>query len=144
MSKEITMSFKQFFEKERGNITLDSIIKENDLESMAGKILKNKKLTKIVVTITALINMSISVHADETTQQAVAQIQNAENQIVPVVLAIIGAICSIACMAEIGKSVITKKGNDIGQIIMKYILAFVGSCAVPWAFRIIRGMFKLG
>lgn len=143
MSKEITMTINQFMEMERGNLDLKQIIQNNNLESICGEILKNKQLTNFVVTTTALINMSVVVHADETTQ-AIAQIQGAENKIVPVILAIIGAICTIACIAEIGKSVITKKGSDIGQIIMKYILAFSGACAVPWAFRIIRGMFKIG
>jgi hypothetical protein len=143
MSREITMSIHEFMEMERGNITLKEIAHNNDLEYIAGKILKDKQLTRFVVVSTALICMSIKAHANETTE-AIAQIQNAENQIVPVILAIIGSICTIACIGEIGKSLITKKGADIGQIIMKYILAFAGGCAVPWIFRIIRGMFKLG
>lgn len=142
--KEITMSIHEFMEIQRGNLNLNEIINNNNLESIAGEILKNKRLTKIVITITALINMKIIAYANDETTQAIAQIQGAENKIVPVLLAIIGTICTIACIAEIGKSVITKKGSDIGQIIMKYILAFCGSCAVPWAFRIIRNMFKLG
>jgi uncharacterized membrane protein YeaQ/YmgE (transglycosylase-associated protein family) len=137
------MTINQFMEIERGNLTLDKIIQSNDLDLISGKILKNKKLTKFIVTTTALICMSIEVYADDTAQ-AVSQIQSAENQIIPVILAVIGAICTIACMAEIGKSLITKKGADIGQVIMKYILAFAGACSVPWIFRIIRGMFKLG
>jgi hypothetical protein len=143
MCKEITMSIHEFTEMERGNITLKQITQNNNIESVAGKILKDKQLTRFVVVSTALICMSIKAHANETTE-AIAQIQNAENQIVPVILAIIGSICTIACIGEIGKSLITKKGADIGQIIMKYILAFAGGCAVPWIFRIIRGMFKLG
>lgn len=144
MSKEITMTINQFMEIQRGNMSLENLLNNNNLEELAGEILKNKRLTKFVVITTALINMSINVYANDETAKAVAQIQSAENQIVPVILAVIGAICTIACIAEIGKSLISKKGNDIGQIIMKYILAFAGSCAVPWIFRIIRGMFKLG
>jgi hypothetical protein len=143
MCKEITMTINQFMEMERGNITLKQITKDNDIELIAGKILENKKLTRFVIVTTALVCMSIKAHANETAQ-AITQIQSAENQIVPVILAIIGSICSIACIGEIGKSLITKKGADIGQIIMKYILAFAGASAVPWIFRIIRGMFKLG
>jgi uncharacterized membrane protein YeaQ/YmgE (transglycosylase-associated protein family) len=143
MCKEITMTINQFMEIERGNLTFKEIKQSNDLELMAGKILKNKKLTRFVVTTTSLICISLKASANENTAQAVAQIQSAENQIIPVILAVIGAICTIACIAEIGKSLITKKGSDIGQIIMKYILAFAGACAVPWIFRIIRGMFKL-
>ena len=140
--KEITMSINQFMEMERGNLTLKEIVQANDLETIAGKILKNPKLKCMVVTSIALINMNMVAYADESSQ-AIAQIQNAENKIVPVILAIIGSICTIACIAEIGKSVMTRKGSDIGQIIMKYLLAFAGSCAVPWMFRIIRGMFTL-
>ena len=140
--KEITMSINQFMEMERGNLTLKEIVQANDLETIAGKILKNPKLKCMVVTSIAFINMNMVAYADESSQ-AIAQIQNAENKIVPVILAIIGSICTIACIAEIGKSVMTRKGSDIGQIIMKYLLAFAGSCAVPWMFRIIRGMFTL-
>jgi hypothetical protein len=143
MSKEITMSIHEFMEMERGNITLKQITQNNDLESIASKIVKNKQLTRFVVVSTAFICMSINAYANETTE-AISQIQNAENQIVPVILAIIGSICTICCIAQIGKSLITSKGADVGQIVMRYVLAFAGSCAVPWIFRIIRGMFKLG
>jgi hypothetical protein len=143
MNKEVTMSIHEFMEINRKNLTLEDLVKNENLNLIVGEILKNKKLTRIVVVTTALINISIKAHANETAQ-AIAQIQSAENQIVPVILAVIGAICTIACIGEIGKSLISKKGSDIGQIIMKYILAFAGSCAVPWIFRIIRGMFKLG
>lgn len=143
MKKEITMSINQFMEIERGNLSLDDIVQATDLETIAGKILKNTKLKHLTITTIALINMNITAHADETSQ-AISQIQQAENKIVPVILAIIGTICTIACIAQIGKSVMTRKGDDIGQIVMRYVLAFAGACSVPWMFRIIRSIFKLG
>lgn len=143
MCKEITMSMHDFMEMERGNLNLKQIIDNYNLEDIVGRILKNKQLTRFVIVSTALICISVRTYANETTD-AIAQIQNAENQIVPVILAIIGSICTICCIAQIGKSLITSKGTDVGQIVMRYVLAFAGSCAVPWIFRIIRGMFKLG
>jgi hypothetical protein len=85
MSREITMSIHEFMEMERGNITLKEIAHNNDLEYIAGKILKNKQLTRFVVVSTAFVCMSVKAHANETAQ-AVAQIQSAENQIIPVIL----------------------------------------------------------
>lgn len=140
MRKEITMTIHEFMEVQRGNLTLDEIVQAKDIEIIAGKILKNNKLRRTTITAIALINMTMVAYADETAQ-AVAQIHKAENSITPILLEIIGAVCTVCCIAEIGKSVMTRKGVDIGQIIIKYIMAFAGACCVPWAFRLIRSIF---
>lgn len=143
MSKEISMSINQFLEFERGNMSLKEIYKENEIESFLEKIKKNKEFYKMIVINLAVLNMNyMVVHADESVQ-AIKQIHEAENKIIPVILAIVGAICTICCIGEIGKSVMNKKGADIGQIVMKYLMAFAGACAVPWAFRLIADIFKL-
>ena len=55
--KEITMSMDQFFNMERGNITLEEIIKENNTESLVYKIINNKKLRKSTITIIAITHI---------------------------------------------------------------------------------------
>lgn len=141
MRKEITMTIHEFMEVQRGNLTVDEVVQANDMERIAGKILKNNKLRRATITTIALINMTVVAHADESAQ-AIAQIQKAEHSIVPILLEIIGAICTVCCIAEIGKSVMTRKGVDIGQIILKYIMAFAGASCVPWAFELIRKIFE--
>lgn len=129
--KEVTMSFKQFFEMERGNLSLDEIAKENNLETIAERILKNDRLKKFTITTIALMNMSTVVYASDNTRALTSIIT------IPVLIEIMGAICVINCVIEILKSVINKKSINT-DIILKYIMAFVGSCSIPFAFKLIQ------
>lgn len=49
--KEITMSMNQFFEMEHGNISLEQIIKDNNLESFTTKIINDRKLRRFIITL---------------------------------------------------------------------------------------------
>jgi hypothetical protein len=64
--REITMSVNQFFEMENGNISLEDIIRNNNLEHLATKIMNNKKLRRFTVTFIAMANMYTTSFAKTT------------------------------------------------------------------------------
>lgn len=126
--KEITMSFKDFFEKER-NLTLDK--KElKTLDKIAGEILNNKKLKNMVLTYIAYTNMTINAYASAEIDSLIS----AKNEIVFVLQIVIGIICIVMCLLNIGKSLIGGRNSDIGEIVMKYAMALGAVCLIPKVF----------
>lgn len=125
--KEITMSFQEFFGKDK-KLTLD----KKDLKALdkiVGKILNNKKLKMAVITSIAYTNMQIETYAD-----ALGDLRHAKNEIVIVLQICIGVICIVMCLLEIGKSLIGGRNSDIGSIVMKYALAIIAACTIPRIF----------
>lgn len=151
MSKSVTMSIHQFMEMERGNITLKDIKIENnmkDLETCAGRILKNPKLKKVTVALIAS-QMAVSQKVFAATQtaatsKAIGTIKGAEAQILPVLQVAVGTLCTIMVVVEISKALIARRNNDIAQIFIKYIMADLAIVAAPWVFNLIREIFTVG
>lgn len=151
MSKSVTMSIHQFMEMKRGNITLKDIKIENnmkDLETCAGRILKNPKLKKVTVALIAS-QMAVSQKVFAATQtaatsKAIRTIKGAEAQILPVLQVAVGTLCTIMVVVEISKALIARRNNDIAQIFIKYIMADLAIVAAPWVFNLIREIFTVG
>jgi len=66
--KEITMSINQFFEMEHGKISLDQIIKDNNLESFTTKIINDKKLRRFAITLFFTTNL-LTIPVGETVKE---------------------------------------------------------------------------
>lgn len=126
--KEITMSIHDFMEIQRGNITLEELDLDT-LDKIAGEILKNPKLKTAVITSIAYANMQIRVYADE-----MDRLRSAKGEVIMVLQICIIIICIVMCLLEIAKSLIGGRGTDIGEIVMRYLAATVGTCLVPKAF----------
>lgn len=142
MKKEITMSFNQFFEMERGKLSLDEIVKENNLETIAERILKNDRLRRCTITVIALTNIAIPAFSEGNPEAiAVDNIHRATNIILSVVQEGIYSLCILGCIFEIGKAVVGRRTESIPSIIMKYILAFGAIYFLPWIFNLIKLIF---
>lgn len=134
--KKMTMSFEEFFEKDK-TLTID----KKDikiLDKIAGEILNNKKLKMAVLASIAYTNMTIMAYAD-----GLDELRNAKNEIILVLQICIIIICIIMCLLNIAKSLIGGRSNDIGEIVMKYLSATVGTCLVPKAFTWIAHLCKI-
>jgi hypothetical protein len=66
--KEITMSLNQFMEMKRENISLEQIIKDNNLESFTTKIINDKKLRRFAITLFFTTNL-LTIPVGETIQE---------------------------------------------------------------------------
>jgi len=66
--KEITMSINQFFEMEHGKISLEQIIKDNNLESFTTKIINDKKLRRFAITLFFTTNL-LTIPVGETVKE---------------------------------------------------------------------------
>jgi hypothetical protein len=145
MSTELTMSFNEFFEMERGNITLNKIIRDKNIrkfDDIAGKILRNENLRKACVFSLALSMMCVQVFAeDKSTAEAMGKVGAASSKIISILQFSIGKVCIIACILEIGKSLIAKRREEIPQIGMKYLIAYLVVKLVPWLFDLIDETF---
>lgn len=126
--KEITMSIHDFMEIQRGNLTLEELDLDT-LDKIAGEILKNPKLKTAVITSIAYMNMNMRVYADE-----MGELRNAKAEVVMVLQICIVIICIVMCLLNIAKSLIGGRSTDIGEIVMKYLAATVGTCLVPKVF----------
>ncbi|NFO89030.1 hypothetical protein FDC58_16850 [Clostridium botulinum] len=143
MSKEITMTFNQFFEMERGILSLDEIVQANNLETIAGEILKNNRLRRCAVTFIALVNSALPVFAEEPDATiAVANIHRATNTLLDVLQEGIYSLCILGCVMEIGKAIVGRRKESIPNIIFKYILAFGAIYFLPWIFDLIKLIFS--
>lgn len=128
--KEITMTFEEFFSKDREDLkTLDKI---------CGEILNNPKLKISVISSIAYMNMQLCVYADDFDQ-----LRDGKNQIVTALQISICALCVIMCLLEIGKTLIGNRSNDVGSIVMKYLAIICGVGTVPLAFKMVAKMFGI-
>jgi hypothetical protein len=145
MSTALTMSFNEFFEMERGNVTLNEIIRDKNVkkyEDIAGKILKNENLRKVCVFSLALSMMCVQAFAeDKSAAEAMGRVGAASSKIITILQFSIGKICIIACILEIGKSLIAKRREEIPQIGMKYLIAYLVVKLIPWLFNLIDETF---
>lgn len=134
------MSIHQFCEMERGNITLREIELQNGFESFATIVTRDKYIEKLVV-----ISMACMLGLGKMANAAV----DAEGKINQVGLTFFSIartlgywLCLLGCIVEILKAVSTGNNKDIAKIMMKYLLIFASLYFMPWAFDLIREMFK--
>lgn len=139
MSKEITMSIKQFMEVQAGEKTYKDIEIENGLESLATKIINDDRLRRMTVFVIAGLNYASEVLAD--TSQAVAKINTAGNMFLSVFQTLGYWLCLIGCIMEILKGIMNGSSKDIGKVMLKYLLIFAALYLMPFAFDLIREIF---
>ena len=139
MSKEITMSIKQFMEVQAAEKTYKDIEIENGLENLATKIINDDRLRRLTVFTIAGLNYASEVLAD--TSQAVAKINVAGYTFLNIVQTLGYWLCLIGCIMEILKSLMNGSSKDIGKLMLKYLLIFAALYLMPWAFDLIREIF---
>nr|DAN05427.1 MAG TPA: Cag pathogenicity island protein [Caudoviricetes sp.] len=149
MKKELTMSIHEFMEVQRGNLTYKDIRKlrqeENkELDRIAGIILNNPKARRMTITLIASINMAMMeqmVFADAA-GEAAARFNQAENTVVNILQIAIGCICTVACLFDLAKCIISKDKGDVWGIVLKYVFIYIGAFATPWVFKLIKDIFS--
>ena len=139
MKKEITMSIPQFLAYERGEKTLKDIKEENQLESLATRIINNDRLRKITVFTIASLNYISTVQADVV--QATGKIDNAGLMFFGILQTIGYWLCLLGCIMEILKNIMNGSSKDIGKVMLKYILVFATLYIMPFAFDLIKEVF---
>ena len=143
MKKELTMTIHDFMEVQRGNKTYDDF-ELKELDKIAGIILNNHKARRMTITLIASINMAMMqqmVHADTVTEAA-ARFSQAENTVVNILQVAIGCICTVACLFDLAKCIISKDKNDVWGIVLKYVFIYIGAFATPFVFRLIKDIFS--
>lgn len=136
MKKCITMTIPQFNSIQRGEMSY----KDLEVDNLAGKILKNHRLTKCFVVATALINSFNVAYADVN---AVSEkIDSTGNMVLGIMQSIARWVCIIMCLMEIVKALGNGTTKDIGKIILKYTLAYGSTYLLPFIFDAIRDIFQ--
>lgn len=149
MKKELAMSISEFMEVQGGNLTYKDIKKlrkeeNSELDRIAGIILNNPKARRMTITLIASINMAMMeqmVYADAASEAA-ARFGEAERTIVGILQIAIGAVCTVACLFDLAKCVISKEKGDVWGIVLKYVFIYIGAFATPWVFRLIKDIFS--
>lgn len=138
--RNLTMTIPQFNAYNRGEITLKEIKEINEGESFAKWILNDNKLTKCFVFVVGGLNYASVVMAETT--DAMARVNMAGNMFLGIIQTIAFWLCLIGAIIEILKCVANGSSKDIGRILMKYLLIFASVYLLPFAFDLIRDIFK--
>lgn len=137
------MTFSQYRAYERGEKTIREIKRERKelqkMDSIAGKIMENPRLKKLVVFTIAGLNYASTVLAD--TNAAAEKINTGGFMILGIVQTIGYWLCLIGCIMEILKAIMNGSSKDVGKIMLKYLLVFGSLYLMPFGFNLIREIF---
>lgn len=138
--KEVKMTIPQFLAYERGEKTIKEINLENGIESLASKIISDKRLNKLVVFTIAGLNYTTKALADTT--DAMGKINTGGFMILGIAQTLGYWLCLIGCIIEILKTILNGTNKEVGKIMMKYILFFGALYLMPFAFDMIKEIFE--
>lgn len=113
-------------------------LKKLDLE--VGKFLCNKKLSKMLVTITASLMNYAPAFADSA--QAASKIGVAGQTLFGICQSAAYWVCLVMCAIEIIRALMSADTKSVSKIIAKYLVGFGAIYFLPWAFDMIRDIFS--
>lgn len=121
-------------------MTISEFLKRNnnDMDQVAGFILKNSKLKKFFVVGLASLMYAEKCYAATNTNK----IDKAGMTILNIVRTFGYWICIIMCIIEIIKSLMQGDTKSVGKIIAKYVIGFGSFFFLPWFFDVIKDIFK--
>lgn len=134
-----TMSIEQFIKYSNGEMTITEIKMMNEFDDVLGKLEPQIQKT-LVITIAAVMLTTTKVFASDGFQQ----IDSMGNKILAVGQQIAYWVCIIMCLKDLVQEVM-KGGNrttDIFVLILKYILLFTATYALPSIFDEIKTTFN--
>lgn len=135
-NKNIKMSIPEFLEYSRGEITLKEIWGRRELEKVSRKIITNKRIVKLTVFILAgvlfISNPVFAASADPNKIDAMGK------QILNIIRSFGYWTCIVLATKDILQALLHGENKEVGQIILKHIVAFGGFYALPWIFDFIK------
>ena len=139
--KRIRLSFQEFFQLERGEITLEEIYYNRKLDLFAVNVLASKYKNIILIVIASGLIVLNSELALATTIDT-SKVDNLGST----VLSLIRTCGYWFCLALASKEIITQMINgttkEIGSIIVKYLTAFGAFYALPWIMDLIKDLLS--
>lgn len=138
MSKKLVMSIQQFNAVQRGELTYKDIKEINKMESIAGEILKDSRLTRMSCFLFGSLMYCQSVSA---TTDALGPINEAGNMFLGIIQTVGYWLCLLMCLVEIIKALMNGQGDKCAKIAIKYLCIFAGLYCMPWAFNLIKDIF---
>jgi hypothetical protein len=137
--KKVTMSISQFMEMERGNLTVNEIIKENGLETPFEKIVNNDDFkyavsVAILATVCAIANPTVTfattaIPASSLSTEQIVTVPKPEI-LLNVIKNITYGTCAFAGIHEVRAAIKNRFWKSIPSEVLKYGLAF---CTVYFA-----------
>ena len=137
--KKLKLSFQEFFQLERGEITLEDIYWNRKLDTFASRVMKSEYKAFIIFIIASGLLILPS---------ATAMAGNIDTSKIDVLgSTILGLVrtcgywfCIILATKDIVGALMEGSSKHIGSIIVKYITAFGAFYALPWIFDLIADL----
>lgn len=127
-----TFTIKEFLEYEKAH--------KDTGEYLASRILHDKKLNRMVTFVLASCIPSKRVFAG-TASDALGKVDVAGNTFLSIVRKAGYWICLIMCIIEIIKMLLQGNSKAVGNVVIKYLLAFSALYFMPFLFDLIRDIF---
>ncbi|GAA0825166.1 hypothetical protein [Clostridium tertium] len=142
MSKKITMTIPQFLSYERGELTLKEIKEINKADLFIGDLMKDKRISKVLIFTTACLNIANKVLA--STEDALNKVDSVGAEFLSIIQRVGFWICLIGCILEILIAVFKKGGgkNEVLSTIFKWLIIFSSFYFLPAIFRFIAAAFQ--
>jgi hypothetical protein len=140
--KEITMSIPQFLAYERGELSIKEIKEINKVDTFLGDLMKDERISKILVFTTACLNIANKVLA--STEEALNKVDKVGAEFLSIIQRVGFWICLIGCILEILIAVFKKGGgkNEVLSTIFKWLIIFASFYFLPAIFRFIASAFQ--
>lgn len=122
--REITMTIPQFNAFSRGEITLAEIKKINGLETVAERILNDKRLTNLCVFLVGNLNYCQSFVSASPVDGALEPINVAGGAMLTIVQTASYWLCLLMCLIEILRALMNGQGDKCGKIVIRYVCIF--------------------
>lgn len=142
MSKEITMTIPQFMAYQRGELTINEIKEINKADSFIGDLMKDKRISKLLIFTTACLNIAEKVLA--STEDALNKVDIVGRQFLGIIQRVGFWVCVIGCILEIIIAVFKKGGgkNEVLSTIFKWLIIFASFYFLPATFKFIAEAFS--
>lgn len=148
LNKNYSLSFSEFLKMKNGEITLNEIKKNHNndynIENFASKVLKNNRLTKIVVFTLATANIILTRISNNISVETVSNGKGIDvlgNKLLHLFQYYGHWILLIMCVLECIKSGINGDSKKILSIVVKFLLIYASLFLVPELFDIITTSF---
>lgn len=140
--KEITMSIPQFLAYERGELSIEEIKEINKADLFIRDLMKDKRISKLLIFTTACLNISNKVFA--STEDTLNKVDLVGTQFLSIIQRVGFWVCVIGCILEIIIAVFKKGGgkNEILSLIFKWLIIFASFYFLPATFRFIAEAFS--
>lgn len=133
--KKITMSIPEFLAFERGELSLEEIYSNRQLENMAKAVLNSKYKIFFIFLLASCLFVFTNIQALAVDT---SKIDSAGTILLTIVRTAGYWFCIILACKDIVGTLIEGNTKAVGQIVVKYIVGFGALYALPWLFDLIK------